>query len=214
MKVAAEFKLGMGADGRLGNCPHLARIGHAGGVAQRDAGNRLLRKAMNPVHQLVGVDVAFHRATKHTGQRHIDRHVGGPGPRDDTAQLSEGLLAGHTQIGQVVRLAHRHHQIELIDHGFQRSLGAANIGHQRRIDDIRVAANLLHHRFGIAQHRNGFGRCERGHLNALIASRAQAIEQGDLVFGGNELALHPKAVAGRDLIDGDRFGLACVGLGG
>ncbi|MOA14145.1 hypothetical protein D3C78_1342310 [compost metagenome] len=75
--------------------------------------------------------------------------------------LFKGLLAGHPQIGQIVRLADRHHQVQFVDIGLQRALGPTYIRHQSGDRYTGAANDAANYIVGIRQVRNSFGRNER-----------------------------------------------------
>ncbi len=75
--------------------------------------------------------------------------------RDHLRQLREGLLARHAQVGEVVALAGRHDEVELVDVAVERALGAAQVGHQRGVDHAGAAHDAHHHFLAVAQRRNG-----------------------------------------------------------
>src|SRR5207244_13621116 len=81
--------------------------------------------------------------------------------------------------------------------------GAARIGHQRNVADVRVAADARHHRLRVAQVRHRIGRDERGRFDLGDAGFGEPVDELDLLLGGNELRLDLKAVAGDDVVDID-----------
>lgn len=68
-------------------------------------------------------------------------------PREaaDAHQLADGLFAGHTQVGEVVRLAAGHHEIERVDAAGGRPFGAPQVRDQRRADHTRPAGDAGRH---------------------------------------------------------------------
>ena len=199
MEMQREFQLRPALNRLRGELGDLGGIGHARGVAQRDALHTQIGKALHEAEHLRIRDLALHRATEHAGQRNIHRHLRLLRQRDDLRERSKRLLAGHAQVGEVVRLADRHHQIELVRAGIDRPLCAAHIRHQCGVDHAGHTLDFTHHDFCVAQCRDRGGRCEGRDLDLGQPRERQRIHQRDFVFRGNELLLHLQAIARPDL---------------
>jgi len=186
-----------------GHLMHLAGIGHARGIAQRDALHAQVGKALHPGQHLGLRHIALHGAAEAAGQRDIDRHTGLLRRGNHLPQGSERLTALHAQIAEVVRLADRHDQIELVRARLDGALGAAHIGHQCRVDGTGSARYLAHHDLAVAQCRNRRGRDKGRDFDLGQTRLGQRIDQGDLVIGGHKSLLHLQTVARADFIHED-----------
>jgi hypothetical protein len=89
-------------------------------------------------------------------------------------QAGEALLLRHAQVGEVVADARRHDEVELVGLRLDRPLGAAQVRHQRAVDDAGRAADLAQHDLGVAQLRDRLRRDERRHLDLDEAGVGQA----------------------------------------
>ena len=180
---------------------HLARMGHARGVAQGDALHASRHEALHPGEHLVHRHIALHRAAKAARQRHIDSHPRLLSGGDHGLQPSPGLLAQHAQVAQVVGFAGRHDQVQFVGAGGNRALRALDVRHQAGQYGARTARGAGQHLLCIGQRRNRLGRDKGGHLHLGHAGGHQRIDQGDLVFCGHEHRLHLQAIARSDLLD-------------
>ncbi|MNT76978.1 hypothetical protein D3C72_2160450 [compost metagenome] len=93
---------------------HLRGVGHAGGVAQRDAKHAHVHKTLYPAEHIGLRHIAFHGAAKHTRQRYVDGHLGTLRHGHHLRQRRKRLLLRHAQVGQVVCGADRHDEVEFV----------------------------------------------------------------------------------------------------
>ena len=182
---------------------HLRGVGHASGVAQRDAAHAQVDKTLGPGQHHVLRYLAFHGASKRTRQRNVDRRRATVRQLNHGRQRRERLRAGHAQIGQVVRLAGRHDQVELVSACIDGALGAAHVGHQAGVDDARRAADLAQHDFGVAQRWNGLGRDKGRDFDLGHAAVRERVDKGDLVLRRHKHGLVLQAVAHAHFLDID-----------
>ena len=201
VKMSGHLQTRIALDRALAQRVDLRGIRHASGVAQRDAAHAESGETGDPVEHDLRIDVAFHRAAERTRQRHIHRHVCALCEVDHVGELPERLLARHSQVRQVVCLAARHHEIELVDLRGNRALGPFHVRDQRGVDDARLAPDPLHHIGTVGERRNRFRRRERRHLDLRVAEIAESVDQSHLVRGRNEPLFHLEPVARRHFVD-------------
>ena len=87
---------------------------------------------------------------------------------DDAAEILDQLAGAAPDIGQIVALADRQHEIHLVHPEREAALGAARVGDQRRHGEPRQGQRMPHHRLGIGQLRQQLRR----HEGATPRSRA------------------------------------------
>jgi hypothetical protein len=113
----------------------------------------------------------------------------------DLRQRHERLLARHAQVGQVVRLAGRHHQVQLVRARVDGALGTAHVGHQRAVDTCRARRVISRSTISHRPARDGLGRDERSHLDLGQAGFDKALTSAILSAWARTALLHLQAVA-------------------
>ena len=201
VKMRGEYRLGPALQRLAADALDLCRVGHAGGVAQGHALYADLQQTLGQfIYARLG-HIALEGAAEGGRQRGVDEYAAAARHFDDLGELRERLLRRHAQVGQAVGVAGGHHQVDLVHLAGQRALAALHVGHQHGVFHAWHAGDAAHHFFGIAQVGNGLGRGEGGDLDLGQAGVGQAVDQGDLVFGGYEGRLDLEAVAGGDVLD-------------
>jgi hypothetical protein len=140
--------------GLLHQSSHLAWIGHARGVGQRDASAAQVKVAADQIEHLLHRLVAVERASERGGHGAVEPCLA-PRQRSDLREAGEAFLGGHAHVGQVMGLAGGHHQVELVRTGGKRALGTFQVRHQRHVDGSRSALQAGEHLGCIGKGRHG-----------------------------------------------------------
>jgi hypothetical protein len=104
---------------------------------------------------------------------------------------------------EVMGLARRHDEVQLVRSRRNRAFGATHVGHQAGVDDAGRPDDLVQDDLGIAQRGNRLRGDEGRRLDLGDAGRRERIHQRDLVGRGDEGGLHLEAVARADFLHVD-----------
>nr|GFB37303.1 hypothetical protein [Tanacetum cinerariifolium] len=111
----------------------LTRVGHAGGVGQRHAMHAQRQISVDDLQHAVFINAALEGATERSRNGTVQAQRRARSQRRHLGERGQRLLAAHAHVRQVVRLAGRHHQVQLIGARLYRPLRAPQIGDQRDV---------------------------------------------------------------------------------
>src|SRR4051794_5123598 len=182
---------------------HLARVGHAGGVAEADllraGGDEPLRDGEDALARdvaLVGVAEA-HADDALAAQPRL------AGAGQHPLQPGQRLLDRAVDVLAVVGLARAEEDVDLVEvlAQLQGVVEAALVGDEHRHADVVGDVRALEHLAPVGQLRDDVGADEARDLQPLDAGARELLDEPDLVLGGDDLGLVLKAVARADLAD-------------
>ncbi len=117
----------------------LQRVGDAGGIAERDAGDAEIFDAIDDLQHARGGHRAFERAAERRGDGRIQARRRAFGRSDHVGEARQRLVGGHAQIGAAVAVGGRHHEIEFVGAGVERTLDTFRVRNQGHVIDVGSA---------------------------------------------------------------------------
>ena len=125
--------------------------------------------------------------------------------RHDAAEIVDRLGRAAADIGAIVPVADRQHEIHLVHAPRQAALRPAKVRNQGRHGKAGQAQRVAHHRFDVGELRQQFGRDEGAYLDFAHPGGIFGVEPGDLVLGRQDLGEALQPVAQADFADKGRF---------
>ena len=101
----------------------------------------------------------------------------------DLVDRLHALLGGHADVEAVEAVAHRDADLQVVDAGLDRALGAARIRNEGAVAHAGLALDAGGDRLGIGKLRDHLGMHEAGDLDLLQAGLRQRVDQRDLLLG-------------------------------
>src|SRR4051794_16599120 len=203
LDLAAELVARGGEEGS-----HLARVGHAGRVAEAD----LLRaggdEALGDDEDALGRDLALVGAAEARADHALAAQARLAGARQHALQPGQRLLDRAVDVLAVVGLGAAQEDVDLLEAVAQleRVVQAALVGDEHRDGDVGGDPRALEDLAAVGELRDDVGAHEARDLEALEAAVRERLDQTDLVVGGDDLGLVLKAIARADLADADAVG--------
>ena len=173
------------------------RVGPGLGDLDRDAAHPLL------------VDGTLDRAAKGGGEPQVRRGRLPSGAVWHNAttrrKSSTDSAVAAADIGAVVALADRQHEIHLVHAERQAAFGALEVRDQRRHRQPRQSQRMAHDRLGVGELRQQLWRDKRADLDLAHPGGMLGVEPGDLLLGRHDFGEALQPVAHADFADKGGF---------
>jgi hypothetical protein len=184
---------------RLEHNAHLRRVGIAHGVGHHEFVRTGLGQQQRVFDDVGNRHSALEGTAERGGQPARDARAPALGLRldqfDYPREIGDRFLALAAHVLEIVGLAHRHDEIELVDAEHEAALGAFGVRDQRRHREPRDRQRAPRDFLGIDELGNQFWRHIGGDLDFANARRRLGLDPGDLALGRHERGVDLQAVA-------------------
>src|SRR5690606_22043166 len=182
----------------------LARCPDANGVSKRNLVAAHLVEITRDAHHIGQGNLSLVGAAEHGGDVAADAHAVGPGASHHGRKALQRLVDRGVDVVLVEGLGGGGEHRDLLHPDRAGTLVAFFVGNQYRVMHARSAGDAGIDLGGVGQLRHPLRADEAGRLDAPQPGGGEAVDQGDLVGGGDRRLLVLQPVARADLDDADR----------